>query len=179
MPTRRLSFLLLDANIIIKLCELRLWDKIVRSCDIHVGKTVIREARFFEDEDGNRVDIDLTSDIDAIRITLFEVDLAETTKFRNRFDQPYLEKLDPGETEALVRLQSLPKDSQLCSADAIVFKVLAGLGRDDQGLSLEELLNKVGMSRKLEWAFCRKFREKYSKDGHVEAIQGRGLKPSS
>jgi hypothetical protein len=174
-----LSFLLLDANVIIKLFELGLWSKVVESCDIHVGKTVIREAEFFEDEHGQHNAIDLRPDIDGQRVKVFEVDVTEIAEFRRRFDRSYLEKLDPGETEALVKLQALPKDSRLCSADAIVFRVLAALGRDDQGISLEELLGMVGQTRQLEWQFRQKFRKTYSDAGHVESIQGRGLKPSS
>ena len=121
----------------------------------------------------------MQADIDGRNVTVFETDSAEIGQFRLRFDPSYLEKLDPGETEALVKLESLPRDSRLCSADAIVFKVLAALGRDEQGVSLEEILGTLGLSRSLGWAFGRKFREKYSKDGHIDAIQGRGLKTSS
>jgi hypothetical protein len=37
--TKRLSFLLLDANIIIELWRLGLWNRLVELCDIHVGQT--------------------------------------------------------------------------------------------------------------------------------------------
>ena len=61
--TKRLSFLLLDANIIIELWRLGLWNKLVELCDIHVGKTVVGEADFFVDASGNHVAIDLSADI--------------------------------------------------------------------------------------------------------------------
>jgi hypothetical protein len=44
--TKRLSFLLLDANIIIELWRLGLWCRLVELCDIHVGKTVVGEADY-------------------------------------------------------------------------------------------------------------------------------------
>lgn len=174
--TKRLSFLLLDANIIIELFRLGLWSKLVELCDIHVGKTVVAEANFYEDAGGNRVDIDLSVDISGQRIQAFQVELHELDDFRRQYDPSYLSKLDPGETEALVKLLSLPSDWRLCSADGIVFKVLANVQRGEQGISLEEVLNQVGMSRRLSRQYTKDFRAEKTKLGSIDSIQNRGLK---
>jgi hypothetical protein len=174
--TKRFSFLLLDANIIIELHQLHLWSQFVEICDVHVGKTVVREAAYFEDDHGNRTTIDLARDIKEGRITIFEVDAADISNFVAKFELSYLEKLDPGETEALVKLQTMPMETKLCSADKIVFKVLACMSRDNQGVSLEEVLGSIGQTRKVAWPLCKKFREKYSKDGHLDHIQNRAFK---
>ena len=116
--TKRLSFLLLDANIIIELWRLGLWSKLVELCDIHVGKTVVGEAK----------------------------------------------------------LLSLPSDWRLCSADGIVFKVLANVQRGEQGISLEEVLGQVGISRRLSKQYTKEFRTEKRKLGAIDSLQNRGRK---
>lgn len=175
--TKRLSFLLLDANIIIELWRLGLWGRLVELCDIHVGKTVVGEADFFLDAHGNRVDIDLSGDISSQKIQVFQVEFHDLDEFRRRYDPSYLAKLDPGETEALVRLLGLPSDFRLCSADGIVFKVLANIQRGEQGISLEEVLERVGLSRRLGRQYTKEFRTEKTKLGAIDSIQSRGIKP--
>ena len=174
--TKRLSFLLLDANIIIELWRLGLWNKLIELCDTHVGKTVVGEADFFLDASGNHVAIDLSADIASQRIQVFQVEFSELDKFRNQYDPSYLAKLDPGETEALVKLLSLPSDWRLCSADGIVFKVLTNVRRGEQGISLEEVLGQLGMSRPLKKQYTKEFRTEKTKLGAIDSIQNRGRK---
>jgi hypothetical protein len=58
--TKRLSFLLLDANVVIYLFKLGIWDKLVAACDLHLARTVVQESHFYEDDHGQRHDFDLT-----------------------------------------------------------------------------------------------------------------------
>ncbi|MEX2118689.1 MAG: hypothetical protein WD847_03690 [Pirellulales bacterium] len=65
----------------------------------------------------------------------------------------------------------------ISSGDAIVYRVLGRLNRSDQGTSLEEILRQVGLQRgQLPWSCTKTFRERYTKEGEVDAIQGTGLK---
>ncbi|HVH42742.1 MAG TPA: hypothetical protein VM925_10375 [Labilithrix sp.] len=41
------------------LFKLGIWDRLVAACDLHVSETVIGEAHFFEDDEGNRHDFDV------------------------------------------------------------------------------------------------------------------------
>jgi hypothetical protein len=38
---KRLSFLLLDANIVIHLFKLGIWERLIELCDIHLARTVM------------------------------------------------------------------------------------------------------------------------------------------
>jgi hypothetical protein len=63
-------------------------------------------------------------------------------------------------------------DWLICAADKAVFGVLGFLGKGDGGISLEEVLQKIGMSGpNLEWEYTKKFREKYTNLGQVDAVQ--------
>jgi hypothetical protein len=117
MTMKRLSFLLLDANVVIYLFEHGLWERLIASCDVHLARTVIDEAHFYEDDDGRRHDFDVNEwEKD---ITIFDVTVADVEAFCNRFDASYMEKLDPGEAESLAWLVSLAQDARICSSDAI------------------------------------------------------------
>jgi hypothetical protein len=49
---KRFKFLLLDANIVIKLFSLGLWDALVKQCEIYLAERVIGESDYFEDSAG-------------------------------------------------------------------------------------------------------------------------------
>lgn len=67
-------------------------------------------------------------------------------------------------------------DYLISSGDAIVYRVLGNLGRSEQGVSLEEILQKIGLGRKVGWQYSKTFREKYTTEGEADMIRGRGKK---
>jgi hypothetical protein len=46
----------------------------------------------------------------------------------------------------------------------------------DKGISLEEVLQKVGLGRSVAKQYTKQFRERYAKEGEQDSIRGRGLK---
>jgi len=131
---KKLRFLLLDANVVIKLFELGLWKTVIDKCEILLARTVVeREAEFFFDDDGQHA-IDLAHDINSNRIAIVDAQASDLRRFLKRFDPLYLERLDPGEAESLAYLVSCEDPCLLCSSDAIVFRVLAQLRRAEQGV---------------------------------------------
>lgn len=172
----RSSFLLLDANIVIQLFKSGSWQQFAAKAQIQIARTILSEAHYFENEHGERVDFDLNVYVSTGAIEVVEVGLRELEGFLNQFDPSYAEKLDPGEAESLAYLMKAPRETRICSADAIVFRVLGNLDRGEQGLSLEEALDEVGLGRKLPSQFGRKFRSDYTAKGVAEWMQGRGVK---
>ena len=173
---KKFRLLLLDANIVIEISRHGLWDQIIARCDIHLARTVVGEAHFYPDANGGQQPIDLTSYVNANSITVFDLTPSELTALRAKFDPVYFEKLDPGETESLGHLLRQSDQCQICSADAIVFRVLGNIGRSDQGVSLEEVLSATGLSRQLVWKFTKSFREHWTKKGFQEGLGGIGSK---
>jgi len=57
-----------------------------------------------------------------------------------------------------------------------VFRVLGNLNKEEQGVSLEEVLQKIGLGRQLKHQFSKTYRENWTKKGSQESIQGTGLK---
>ncbi len=173
---KKLRFLLLDANIIIKLYELGIWGQVLDRCEVIVAQTVVEhEVKYFREETTDSP-IDLTSDVAAKRMAVVGVDAANVKAFLDRFDPVYFGEMDPGETESLAYLASSSDPCLICSSDAIVFRVLGCLGLVEQGLSLETILQKVGLGRALTYQFTEQFREYWTKRGQQDGMRGMGLK---
>lgn len=171
---KRLSFLLLDANVVIALFKLGIWEKVVAACDLHLAETVVHESHFYEDDAGARHDFDLSPFIADGRIRQFAVQVDAVKRFVDGFGADYMEKLDAGEAESLAHLEKASDEHRICSADAIVFRVLGNLDRGDQGVSLQEVLEKLGLGRKLPTQFTKTMRDRWTAQGVAERLQGRG-----
>jgi hypothetical protein len=173
---KRFQCLVLDANIIILLFQHGLWNEVVERCELILSETVIEEADFFVDSKGVEHRIDLQPDIQAGRIRVVAIMATEVATFRAQFDPVYVQKLDDGETESLAYCLREGDPYRLCSSDAIVFKVLAVVDRSAQGVSLEEVLQAIGLARPLSRQFTRTFREENRANGLQDRLSGIGLK---
>lgn len=166
---KKFQLLMLDAGPIIGLFEMGLWDKFVEKCDVVIGRTVAREAQY-----ARRETADVHIDIQPYegKITVIDVDTAKVRNFRTNYLNKCNYRIDDGEMELLAMLFSSEKPYKLCTADGPVFQILARYNKMEQGLSLEEVLNEVGLSRsQLSWIYTKKFREKHTKLGQMDAIQ--------
>ena len=173
----RSNLLILDANVVIHLHESGVWTNFIAKYDVHLPQAVVDEAGFYDDRDEERHYIDLSGDIGSGRVQVFEVELADVRTFSNKFDSVYVGKLDPGELEALAFLYHTSESYSISSGDAIVYRVLGCLNCGHQGISLEELLQQVGLQQSsVKWPYSKKFREQYTQVGAMDLIQGRGLK---
>jgi hypothetical protein len=172
---KKFQFLLLDAGPIIKLFELGLWDKILDVCDITTSQTIVEESKYFSGEfEDTKINLELYEN----KIQVLDIASSEVKSFLNKFMQKYQSDIHAGEKEILTFLNSASLEWLLCSADSAVFRVLGLLGRSNQGISLEEILEKIGLARKLEWRFTKMFREKFTQIGQIYLIQNKGLKSS-
>jgi len=175
--TKRFKLFLLDANVVIELFRQGIWDTVVEKCDVYLSRTVAEiEAHFYETDDGRRHDFDLMPYIRENNITVFEIPPSRLKKFYSEFNIEYLEKLDPGESESLAYLMEQKEAYRICSADKIVYRVLGNLCASEKGISLEEILDQIGLTRRLIYQFSKAYRIKWSNKGFEEGIRGIGLK---
>lgn len=167
----KFRLLLLDANIVIYLHERGLWDRFIQRCSVTLTSTVVQESKFWEDEQGVQYPIDLTADIDSQKIQTVDVDLKVIQDFSKKYGPVYLDRLDPGEADSLAFLMTSREEWIISSADEIVFKVLGLEGRTEQGLSLEEILDKIGLTQSnLKRQYRKAFRESAIRKGQYDGI---------
>jgi hypothetical protein len=173
---KKSKLVLLDAGIVLELFSLGLWDRIIDRYEVVLSKIVAGEVRYYKDENLDRHGIDLAPFASDKRIRLVDLDASELKSFLDQFDPLYRDQLHDGESESLAFLMR-SQDGLICAADAAVFRVLGRLDRSDQGISLEEVLQKVGENRKIgEWRFGKRFREKYTQLGVADRVKGTGLR---
>lgn len=108
-------------------------------------------------------------------IKIVDVELSKVKAFHEKFDLQYKVIIHPGEKETLAFLYNSSENWLVCSADHVVFRVLGLLGRSEQGISLEEILKQIGLSRELELIYTKKFREENARIGQIYSIQNKGL----
>lgn len=171
---KKLRLLLLDANVIIELFRRGIWDTIVERCEIVLAQSVVDESQFYDTDIGERKYIDLADYIRKNKISVFNVSISQLVQFKKQFDASYFERLDPGECESLAFLCLSAEPYNICSADAIVYRILGNLNRSEQGISLEEVLGSVGMGYTLSRQFTKIFRLANTKRGQQDSVQDKG-----
>jgi len=71
-------------------------------------------------------------------------------------------------------------DFLISSADKIVYRVLGNMHRGDQGISLEEILNKIVLTAsQLPPQYRLEFRKHWTQVGFDERLRGLGFKSGS
>jgi hypothetical protein len=172
----RFQRLLLDTNAIVLAYELRVWEELTERCEVTITNTVKEEVYYWRDKGDIPHSINLDDYTEQGRINCISVPFSQLDSFAKKFSPFYLDQMDPGEADSLVFLYYAEEKWFLCSSDAIVYKVLGLLGKGEQGISFEEVLQEIGLGRQLEWKHTKDFRSKYTLKGEQNGITGMGLR---
>lgn len=170
---KRFPLLLLDAGPIIKLFELDIWDKFLQACDVTVSRVVDDEVKWASQEfEDVRIDLAPYEKKGSLRI--IDHDATAVGSFYSKLSRAYKDLIDPddGEVATLEFLLASSETWVLCSTDGPVFRLMGLLGRGEQGISLEELLEKIGLRQStLEWPYTKAFKQEKTHQGQIEAAQ--------
>jgi hypothetical protein len=141
-----LKLWLLDADTIIDLLSLDVFDKLVKNHEIFVASTVIGEVRYFKRSSGKQA-IDLREQyVSAGTIKELSASTEEIKTVLGKIPTINHESIDPGELESLAIL-SREEDLIFCSCDAAAIRALPFLDLSDKGISVESLLKNSGLQR--------------------------------
>lgn len=167
----KFQFLLLDAVSIIGLFELNLWERFIERCDVTVGKTVAEEAKYAS-QTTEDIRIDLEPDIRNGKIKVIDIDSSQFRTFNINYLTNCRYQIDKGEMELLAWLFSSKQPNKLCTSDGPVFQFLGYHNREEQSISLEEVLTSVGLSvSQLKIQYTKKFRETHIRRGKIGFAQ--------
>lgn len=138
--------LLLDADVIINLNSLNLWNGVIKNHEVYVGSTVARiEVTHYPDSQRQPISLNLIPQIDngAIKeISASAQDLKILT------DKLRLSKigLDPGELESIAIIaENKLEGLKICVIDKSAIMALSYLELDGKAISAEEVLINGGM----------------------------------
>lgn len=171
--------MLLDACIVIEAHKLGIWENLIKKAEITVSSIVAHDGSLFYSIQENKIpeSINLKSLIDEGKIKELSATREKMANFLNQFDSVFVAGLDDGEVESLSLIMSgKAADSLFCSGDALALKALAMIGHSDTGISMESLLKKTGLQKRLSKQFTDNFYKAQIKKGKQNLITGQGLK---
>ncbi len=151
---------LLDADVIIDLLSLSLFDKLIRNHKVFAGSTVIGEVKSFK-RSNERQSIDLRQNyIENGFIKELSASAEEIKKVLSKLPKNNRDAIHAGELESLAIL--VREDNlNFCSCDATAIRTLPLLGLSDRGISVEKLLKLSGLTQS---SLKERHTEKYFKN---------------
>jgi hypothetical protein len=134
--------ILFDANAIIKLHQFSLWNQVIHICHAVVTPIIRRESKFYKNEFGQKMEINLCAEIDSKKIEEIQVPLEMFNSISEVLRDSFLEGIDAGEREAIALLYATRQKNayRFCTLDRLAIKCLGVLGLGVQGISIEEIL---------------------------------------
>jgi hypothetical protein len=176
MPTRPRLFLL-DADVVIELHKMGVWNQLAARVQILLPGTVARrETQYWIPEKGLLRTIDLSAQIQSGAVQVVESTASEMTQTRGLFDESMKEAIHAGELEALTVLRLWGEGCpEFSTADRKACEALCLLDLGHLAVSLEELLRRAGLSRQVKRQFSEERLQQILGDAGIARAQGRGL----
>jgi len=136
------KLLLLDADVIIDLHTLGVFDRISKGFEIFITRTVLEEARYFKSS-GMRIRMQISD-----RVTVIEdVTVAHLQAVQQNSKAAGL-SIDPGEAESIACLMQEEQDLIFCTCDQAAIKLLAFMNLEGRSISFEKALRSTGYQKK-------------------------------
>lgn len=151
---KKSKLVILDANVVINSHALKYWDPLTNRYEIYLPATVLHEEAFYFGGPHQEQPILLQQAIERRIIQKLEASLDDDRHLQSLIIPNFVSRIDPGEREALALLKNPKfKDFYFCTGDALPIQLLSVLGLANRGISVEKLLQEIGITKKLERHF--------------------------
>lgn len=134
--------LLLDADVVIDLHSLGLFEKICRAYEVYVTQEVYGEATYFK-KDGSKNPINMARRVTIIR----NVDLEGLEKVEKETKEALL-VIDPGESTSIAYINQTDERMTFCSCDKAAMKLISYMELEQKSISLERALRDIGYHKR-------------------------------
>ncbi len=162
--------LLLDADVVIDLHSLGLFEKICRAYEVYVTQEVYEEATYFK-KDGSKNPINIAGEVTVIK----DVELKGLEKVEKEAKEAQL-LIDPGESTSIAYINQTKAKMTFCSCDKAAIKLISYMELEQKSISLEKALRTNGYhGKKLYPRHLEKNFEAYVKEGKALRIQFKKL----
>lgn len=165
------KLVLLDADVIIDLHTLGLFDALAKGYDVYVARTVFQEARYYPCYGKmHRIEIkDKVTVVDAL-------DETALLKVKREAHEALL-GIDPGETESIAYICTTEREILFCTCDKSAIRLVSYMGLEQNSISVEKALRGIGRTIKhLHVKHSEKHFQENLKTGQVLKIQYKKLK---
>jgi len=140
-----LKLWLLDADVIIDLLDLGIFDTLVKNAEIFASETVAGEVKSYN-QGLNNIQIDFKATYVATgKVATRSVPVCLIEAIRSTLPGLRRESIDLGELESLAVLQN-ETALTFCSCDAAAIRALPFMGCSERGISTEQMLKLSGLS---------------------------------
>jgi len=162
-------YVLLDANVVIDAHRLGFWTALVTQYRISVTETIVHEVRFYEDDAGEKHEIDLRALATSDAIDVLAASADELEAVRSKITLEFAKSVDPGELEAIAVLFSgRCEDHRFCTADGVAIKLLAVLDRGACAVPVKKLLEPIGFRKTVPYQYDEKYFKTKLAEGMTE-----------
>jgi len=162
------KLLLLDADVIIDLHALDLFEKVRKAYNICLTRNVFEEARYYK-KGGAKIAIDIKD------VTIIEdVALESLRKVKREAKEARL-GIDPGESTSIAYLIQAEEEVTFCTCDQAAIKLIAYMELEQKSISLEKALRTAGYHERLYPRHLEKTFKAAVKEGKILRIQFKKL----
>jgi hypothetical protein len=161
--------LLLDADVVIDLHAIGLFQKVANAYALQVTEEVFKEARYYR-KGGRKVRIDIEGTVDVIRNV--SLDSLRTVQMEARQARTII---DPGEATSIASLLERQENQLFCTFDKAAIKLIAFMQLEDRSISLETALRNASIHRSLFPRHLHKAFKESINDGKSLRIQFKNL----
>jgi len=136
------KLLLLDADVVIDLHTLGLFDRVSKGFEIYVTKTVLQEAQYYNSA-GTKTRIHSSARVTIIEdVTVVHLQMVQGEAKEARLS------IDPGELESIACLIQEEEELLFCTCDQAAIKLLAFMNLEGRTISFEKALHSTGYQKK-------------------------------
>lgn len=136
------KLLLLDADVIMDLHTLGLFNRIAGSYHLYATDEVIGEADYYK-KDGSRIKINLSGKVEKIE----NVQISSLQTINNEAQEARL-SIDPGELISIAYLYQTEDDILFCSCDKAAIKLVSYVGLENKSISMEKALRDTDYNKR-------------------------------
>jgi hypothetical protein len=164
-----LKLWLLDADVIIKLLEIDVFDRLVAGHELHVASTVVDEVKYYR-RGGQKFQVNFRLQyIDTGRVSETTATPEEMQDVLRRLPPLRQQGVHAGEIESLAVLIR-QEDLTICTFDAAAIRSLPFLDVADRAISAERLLRTSGLTLSPGYKLDPRLTDEYFKS-NIEAGQ--------
>lgn len=143
-----------DADVVIHLLKLRIWNKFLDLNSVFLAKTVIDEEVFFYESHNNVLKskeyVDLSKDASTGRLTVVSLDAKVIQPMSTELRKRKAPEIELGETETIAAVYlEYEKNLNVCLIDRAAITCAVLLGIKERCLSVETALSRCGLGRPL------------------------------
>lgn len=160
----------LDADVVIKLLEIDVFDRLATMHDLHVASTVVDEVKFYR-RGGLKFQVNFRQHyVDSGSVTETTATAEEMQEVLRRLPVLRRQAVHAGEIESLAVLVRR-EDLTLCTFDAAAIRALPFLDVTERAVSAERLMQTSGLTLSPEYKLDPRLSEEYFRSNIEQGLR--------